>query len=135
MKKEYISKSQTETKNIAKDFIDTIDEGCVIALIGDLGAGKTTFTKGIAKSLNINETISSPTFTLLKEYEGRLKLNHIDAYRLENADSSALAFYDLMDEDALVVIEWANYIDFDTDYIINIDYIDDETRKITIEKV
>lgn len=131
----YISHSTEETIQFAKEFSQKLDKGCVMMLLGDLGAGKTAFTKGIALGLGIEDTISSPTFTLLKEYEGRLKLNHIDAYRLENADPSALGLYDLIQEDALVVIEWGNYIeDLDADYSISIDYVDENTRKITVRE-
>lgn len=132
--KTIITNSVEETMDIAKAFMDEIHSGCVVSLIGDLGVGKTAFTKGVGKSLGIDEIISSPTFTLLKEYEGRLKLKHIDAYRLENADSSALALYDLMDDDAVIMIEWSNYIDdLVPDYIIHIDYLDENKRKITIQ--
>ncbi len=129
-----ISNSLEETMNIAEEFMDTIEKGCTISLVGDLGAGKTSFTKGIGKSLQIDDVISSPTFTLLKEYEGRLNLKHIDAYRLENAETDALSLYDLMDDDSVIIIEWGNFIkDFHYDYHITIDYIDDTSRKITIE--
>lgn len=132
--KEFITNSVEETIEIAKTFTDKINEGCVISLIGDLGVGKTAFTKGVGLSLGIEDTISSPTFTLLKEYEGRLKLKHIDAYRLENADSSALALYDLIDDDAIVIIEWSNFIDdLIADYTITIDYLDENKRKISIQ--
>lgn len=130
----YISNSLEETMQIAESFMDTINSGCILSLVGDLGAGKTSFTKGVAKSLKIDDVISSPTFTLLKEYEGRLKLKHIDAYRLENAPSDALSLYDLIEDDSVIIIEWGNYIeDIVYDYIIEIDYIDDTSRKITIK--
>ncbi|NLW15700.1 MAG: tRNA (adenosine(37)-N6)-threonylcarbamoyltransferase complex ATPase subunit type 1 TsaE [Erysipelothrix sp.] len=129
-----ISNSVEETMNIAEKFMDEITTGTVISLIGDIGAGKTAFTKGIGRSLEIEDTISSPTFTLIKEYEGRLKLNHIDAYRLENASSDPLALYDLMEDDAVVVIEWSNFIEgLEPDYQIEIEYIDDNSRKITFK--
>ena len=136
MKKQYITKSLEETIEIARKFGDSIHSGCIITLEGDLGVGKTSFTKGIGQSLGIEEPIVSPTFTLLKQYEGRLKLNHIDAYRLENMSSDTLGLYDLMDEDAIVVIEWSNFIDdmIISDYHIKIEYLDDTQRKIEIER-
>lgn len=136
MKKQYITNSLEETIELARKFADSIDSGCIITLEGDLGVGKTSFTKGIGDSLGIEEPIVSPTFTLLKQYEGRLKLNHIDAYRLENMSSDTLGLYDLMDEDAIVVIEWSNFIDdmIISDYHIKIEYLDDTQRKIEIER-
>ena len=135
MKKIYETHSVEETIALGKAFCDILDKGVVVALEGDLGAGKTAFTKGIGLSLNIDEAISSPTFTLLKEYQGRLKLNHIDAYRLENMNSDTLALYDLMDDDAIVVIEWSNFIDdnINFDYIVKIEYLEDNSRSIEIE--
>lgn len=136
MRKIYRTYSVDETIELANDFADTIQKGCIITLEGDLGVGKTAFTKGIGKSLEIREPIISPTFTLLKEYEGRLKLVHIDAYRLEGHSADPLALYDMIDDDALVVIEWSNYIldtDFEVNFAIKIDYIDDTVREITIE--
>lgn len=136
MRKEYISKNTKETIEIAKQFMDTIHKGCIITLEGDLGVGKTTFTKGFGISLGIQEPIVSPTFTLLRQYEGRLKLNHIDAYRLENMDSDTLGLYDLMDDDAVVVIEWSNFISeyLDPDYHIKLEHLENDDRKITITK-
>ena len=136
MKKQYITNSLEETIELARKFADSINSGCIITLEGDLGVGKTSFTKGIGQSLGIEEPIVSPTFTLLKQYEGRLKLNHIDAYRLENTSSDTLGLYDLMDEDAIVVIEWSNFIDdlIISDYHIKIEYLDDTQRKIEIER-
>lgn len=136
MKKQYITNSLEETIELARKFADSIDSGCIITLEGDLGVGKTSFTKGIGDSLGIEEPIVSPTFTLLKQYEGRLKLNHIDAYRLENMSSDTLGLYDLMDEDTIVVIEWSNFIDdmIISDYHIKIEYLDDTQRKIEIER-
>ena len=136
MKKEIITNSIEETISVAKAFADTLNTGAVITLEGDLGVGKTAFTKGIGKSLNIEEPIVSPTFTLLREYEGRLKLNHIDAYRLVNMSADPLALYDLMDDDALVVIEWSNYLqdqDLNPDFKIKIEFLADTQRKIVIE--
>lgn len=136
MKKIYRTHSVDETIELAKEFTNTIQRGCIITLEGDLGVGKTAFTKGIGKSLEISEPIISPTFTLLKEYEGRLKLVHIDAYRLEGHSADPLAIYDMIDDDALVVIEWSNFIldsDFEVDYSIKIEYIDETMREITIE--
>lgn len=134
MKQEkYITQSVEETMALGQRFIESLNKHALIALKGDLGAGKTAFTKGIAKGLNIDEPITSPTFTLLKEYSGTLDLKHIDAYRLENMDSDPLALYDLMGEDAVIVIEWSEFIEnLAPDYLIEIEYLSDTEREITI---
>ena len=134
----YISNSLNETIQIGKDLALTLDKGVVISLSGDLGVGKTAFTKGIALGLGIEEAITSPTFTLLKEYEGRLNLKHIDAYRLENMSSDTLGIYDLIEETNVVVLEWAQFLndsDIHVDIRVEINYVDENTREITIEEI
>ncbi|QIK57680.1 tRNA (adenosine(37)-N6)-threonylcarbamoyltransferase complex ATPase subunit type 1 TsaE [Erysipelothrix sp. HDW6A] len=136
MIKEYTTHSVNETMEIAQNFGKQIGKGCVISLVGDLGVGKTAFTKGLAKGLDISDTITSPTFTLLKEYEGRLNLKHIDAYRLETVSSDTLGLYDLIDDENVVVLEWGQFlddIDFEVDVTISINYIDENTRTIKFE--
>ncbi len=87
--------------------------GDIICLTGDLGTGKTHITKGIAKGLGINDNITSPTFTIVNEYEGgRLKLNHFDVYRVNDPNEIyAIGFDDYIFSDAVSIIEWANYIE------------------------
>lgn len=134
----YISNSLNETIQIGKDLALTLDRGVVISLSGDLGVGKTAFTKGIALGLGIEEAITSPTFTLLKEYEGRLNLKHIDAYRLENMSSDTLGIYDLIDETNVVVLEWAQFLndsDIHVHIKVEINYVDENTREITVEEI
>ena len=82
----------------------------LLTLSGDLGAGKTTFTKGIGQGLGITKVINSPTFTILKQYQGRLNLSHFDAYRLEGQDYD-LGFEEIFDIDDVCVVEWANFIE------------------------
>lgn len=86
-----------------------LQAGDVVALDGDLGAGKTTFVQGIGQGLGVQDPITSPTFTLVGEYDGRLHLYHIDVYRLGEATAEALAFGldDLLGGDGVTVIEWA----------------------------
>lgn len=81
-----------------------LNKGDVIFLSGDLGAGKTTFTKGIGKALNVKRVINSPTFTLVKEYNGDIKLNHIDLYRLETLDDFELEEY--FNNNSICICEW-----------------------------
>lgn len=85
--------------------------GDVLVLDGDLGAGKTTFTKGIAKGLEIPDLIKSPTFTIIREYQdGRLPLYHMDAYRLENGGADDLGLEEYFDSDGVSVVEWAQFV-------------------------
>lgn len=131
------SASVEETIAHAKQFAQTLTKGCVIVLDGDLGVGKTAFTKGIALGLDIEDTITSPTFTLLKEYEGRLDLKHIDAYRLEGIDSDSLGLFDLMDDNSVVVLEWGSFLDdldFSPNYTISIRFKDETERSIEIKE-
>lgn len=81
----------------------------ILTLQGDLGAGKTTFTKGIGKGLGIQKVINSPTFTIVKIYHGKLPLYHFDAYRLENQDEE-LGFEEMFEDGAVCVIEWPQFI-------------------------
>ncbi|MEH7114481.1 tRNA (adenosine(37)-N6)-threonylcarbamoyltransferase complex ATPase subunit type 1 TsaE [Neobacillus niacini] len=82
----------------------------VICLEGDLGAGKTTFTKGLAKGLEIKKTVNSPTFTIIKEYKGRLPLYHMDVYRVSDAFED-LGFDEYFEGDGVTVVEWAHLIE------------------------
>jgi len=99
----------TETKEVAMKLAKYLRPGDVIALNGDLGAGKTSFTQGIAKGLGINQVVNSPTFTLIKEYEGKYPLYHMDVYRLEDQVED-IGFEDYFYDDGITVIEWASMI-------------------------
>lgn len=81
----------------------------IITLEGDLGVGKTTFTKGIGKGLGVQKIINSPTFTIVKQYQGKWPLYHFDAYRLEGQDDE-LGFEEMFEADGVCVIEWPEYI-------------------------
>ncbi|MBE7023010.1 MAG: tRNA (adenosine(37)-N6)-threonylcarbamoyltransferase complex ATPase subunit type 1 TsaE [Clostridia bacterium] len=110
--KVFESCSEAETRSIAKKFAEALEPGSIIALRGDLGAGKTAFTKGIADYFCIDSDVSSPTFTIVNEYNGSLDLYHFDAYRLENVDPESC---DWMDDyffgDGVCIIEWAQNIE------------------------
>lgn len=103
--------SLEETNQLAEKIASKLSVPALITLSGDLGAGKTTFTKGLAKALGINATITSPTFTILKSYEETVTLHHIDAYRLEGIVQD-LGFEEIFDEDAICVVEWFDYIEY-----------------------
>lgn len=103
--------SLKETEALGLALGSSLPAGCVIALDGDLGAGKTTLTQSIARGLGIPEAVAiqSPTYTLVKRYtQGRIPLNHMDLYRLSHPDELIeLGFEELVDDEALTVIEWA----------------------------
>lgn len=105
--------SVEETTALGIQLGKLVNSGDIICLTGDLGTGKTHITKGIAKGLGITDNITSPTFTIVNEYEtGRLKLNHFDVYRVSDPDEIyAIGFDDYIFSDAVCVIEWANYIE------------------------
>lgn len=107
---QYISKQPEETKDFAKRLAGFLQAGDVIALEGDLGAGKTTFTKGLAEGLGITRNVNSPTFTIIKEYQGRLPLYHMDVYRVEDAFED-LGFEEYFEGDGVTVVEWAHLIE------------------------
>lgn len=106
-----ISQSVQETQDLAFRLGQLLPANSLLTLSGELGAGKTTFTQGLAKGLDIKDKVTSPTFTLMKIYEGRLPLYHIDAYRLENI-SQDLGFDEYIDGDGVCVIEWSNFIEY-----------------------
>lgn len=98
-----------ETMAFAKRLASFLVPGTVLTLSGDLGAGKTIFTKGLAKGLGIHEMVNSPTFTIIKEYRsGRLPLFHMDVYRI--TDEEDIGIEDYYEQDGVTVIEWAENI-------------------------
>lgn len=129
--------------NFAKEVLELLEDKNCIYLVGDLGSGKTTFTKEIAKQLGVKEEITSPTFTLMKEYQienSKFKnLIHIDLYRLENSQEiDFLKIPELVaDKNNLVLIEWADKMDsqnkgYKTQVSIYFNYKDQNTRVIEI---
>jgi tRNA threonylcarbamoyladenosine biosynthesis protein TsaE len=109
---EFISHSPAETESLGEKFGRAVMRGTVIALSGDLGAGKTQFVKGLARGLGISQRVHSPTFALVNEYGGgRLKLFHLDLYRLETSEQILSAgIEEFLSPDGVAVIEWAERI-------------------------
>lgn len=122
-----------ETVELGEKIGSLLFPGAVVTLNGDLGAGKTTLTKGIAKALGVTRVVSSPTFTIMKVYEGKLPLYHMDVYRLEGIGYD----YDLEEYiygDGVSVIEWSENIKDSLDKFLRIDItIENGTRKFTME--
>ena len=107
--KRFVTKSAIETRELAQRLGALLSVGSLVILTGDLGAGKTTFTQGLAKGLGIEKRVISPTFTILRIYQGRMPLYHIDAYRLEGNDAD-LGFEEMMEDDGVCVIEWPDFL-------------------------
>ncbi|MDQ0273860.1 tRNA (adenosine(37)-N6)-threonylcarbamoyltransferase complex ATPase subunit type 1 TsaE [Cytobacillus purgationiresistens] len=107
---EFIFISPEETMAFSKRLGELMEPGCVIVLEGDLGAGKTTFTKGLALGLDISKTVNSPTFTIIKEYKGRIPLYHMDVYRVEDSFED-LGFDEYFEGEGVTIVEWAHLIE------------------------
>ncbi len=127
--KKIITRSSIQTKDFAKNLAKEIPVGTIVALIGELGSGKTTFAQGFAEGLHIFESIVSPTFKLVSEYEGeKCKLIHVDTYRLDSIED----FLNICGEDiirtpgAIILIEWADKI---------IDILPPDTVQIHFQRV
>lgn len=123
----YESNSPEETYAIGLELGKQAKKGQLICLIGDLGVGKTVFTKGFAKGLGIEEAVTSPTFTIVNEYDdGRLPFYHFDVYRIEDIyEMEEIGYEEYFYGDGVTFVEWANMIE---------DLIPKETQWITIKK-
>lgn len=133
--KEFIVKNEEETRAFGHDLAKSLKRGDVIAMIGDLGTGKTTLTKHIAAGLGVTETVTSPTFTVLQEYKsGRLPLYHFDVYRVNDLDELfEIGFEEYLYGDGAVIVEWADLV-YDLlpahSLILRIAYDDEEGARI-----
>lgn len=106
--KEYVSVSPQNTQDIAAEVLLQLPRSAVLALQGDLGSGKTCFTQGLAIALGVRQPVTSPTFTLIREYKGERPLYHIDLYRLTDPDEVlALGLDEYFESDGITAIEWA----------------------------
>lgn len=135
---EKITHSAKETIEFAKEIGSRLKKGDIVAYTGGLGAGKTTFTRGLAMGLGMDDNVTSPTFSLVNEYHSRdISLYHFDMYRIMGADDlETTGFYDYSTDDSVFAIEWSENISEelpDNAVIINIERIDDNTRRITVK--
>jgi len=131
---EYITNSEKETLDIAYDLASKIEGNKVICLNGELGAGKTVFVRGLCSFFGINE-ISSPTFTLVNEYDGNKSVFHFDVYRLADEDEFYAIGGEEYFEKGICIIEWSDVIKdaIPKDAIdVRIEKLDDNVRRITI---
>ena len=131
-----ISKSEAETEAAGEQFAKTLPDGAVVALYGDLGAGKTAFVRGMARGLGIDARVSSPTFTIVNEYLGSRELYHFDMYRLGSSDELFdIGWEDYLSRGGVCAVEWSeNVADaFEGDEIcVRIEKTGDAERTITI---
>ena len=134
----YISRSEAETEAIGEAFSREIPDGSVVAMYGDLGAGKTAFVRGMAKGMGLDCRVSSPTFTIVNEYLGERELIHFDMYRLGSSDELFdIGWEDYLARGAVCAVEWSENVDdafFGDEYRLTIEKLSDTERKITIEE-
>lgn len=138
MKYIYKTNSAADTIALGEKLGKLFRGGDVIAYSGDLGAGKTTITRGISIGMGLGDEVTSPTFALVNEYRGeKLSLIHFDMYRIDSSDDvETTGFFDYMDENSVLAVEWSENIAEeipDNAVRIAIERVDDETRIITIE--
>lgn len=130
-----ISRCEKDTFALAADVAKTLRAGDVILLHGELGAGKTTFTKGLAKALGIEDTVTSPTFNYVKEYQGgRLPLFHFDMYRVSDADEVyELGLEEYFYRGGVVVVEWNKFDGIERPIEVSIRSLGGDVREIEID--
>ncbi len=132
----YTTTSAQETRALGERIGCGLKGGEIILLSGDLGAGKTVFTKGIAAGLESLDPVVSPTFTLVNIYKARLDIVHVDLYRLDSQEVWGLGLEDYMDQGHVMVVEWGDMArDFFTGACmrVKIEYLDETSRRITVE--
>ena len=133
----FVSTSEEETEALGRRLAESLKGGCVVALYGDLGAGKTAFVRGMARGLGLACRVSSPTFTIVNEYLGERPLFHFDMYRLSGADELFdIGWEDYLSRGAVCAVEWSENVEdafFGDEIVVRIDKLGDTRRKITIE--
>ena len=134
---EFITHSPMETEQLGQKLGQTLPAGTVIAYRGDLGAGKTAFTRGLARGLGITDPVTSPTYTIVNEYvSGRLPLFHFDMYRLHSADDLFdIGWDDYLERGGICAVEWSENVTeaMEDALTVTIHKIGEESRKITLE--
>ena len=134
---EFISHSQLETEEMGQKLAEKLPGGSVVAMYGDLGAGKTAFVRGMAKGMGLSCRVSSPTFTIVNEYLGERELIHFDMYRLSSADELFdIGWEDYLSRGAVCAVEWSENVQdafFGDEVVVRIEKLNDPDRKITIE--
>lgn len=133
----WIANSEEETRQLARKLAGLAESGTVIALDGELGAGKTAFSKAFAESLGVTGNVNSPTFTIIKEYEGaRLPFYHMDVYRISLEEADELGLDDYFFGKGVTIVEWASLIEEllpQNRLELYIHYIDENKRQIALK--
>lgn len=135
---EMITANEKETEAAGESFAKSLTPGTVVALYGDLGAGKTVFVRGMARGLGLSCRVVSPTFTIVNEYIGDRELFHFDMYRLSSGEELFdIGWEDYLSRGGICAVEWSENVEeaFDgTEVIVRIEKLDDARRRITIER-
>ncbi len=139
MNRSIIARDPTEMEEIGVRIASSLADGFLVSLVGPLGSGKTTLTKGIAKGLLITDLVVSPSYLLAREYVGRLALHHIDAYRIGSLSELAEVGLDayLPPENGVSVVEWperiAGLVEL-SDILVTIELLDDGARRVNVSR-
>ena len=132
----FVSHSEAETESIGARFAETLADGAVIAMYGELGAGKTAFVRGMARGMGLSCRVSSPTFTIVNEYLGPRELIHFDMYRLSGSDELFdIGWEDYLARGAVCVVEWSENVEdafFGDETVVRIEKLSDSERSISI---
>lgn len=134
----YISKTVSETQKIANDLAKTLKASDVVALFGDLGAGKTVFTRAVVNALGYDGYVTSPTFAVVNEYDTKPTVYHFDMYRIDSEDALyGIGFFDYLENGGICIIEWSENIEYalpENTIRVSIKGSGDEERLITVER-
>ena len=134
---EYFTRNESETEALGERLAAVLPDGSVVAMYGDLGAGKTAFVRGMARGLGLQARVSSPTFTIVNEYLGPRPLIHFDMYRLSGADELFdIGWEDYLSRGAVCAVEWSEKVEdafFGDEIRVHIEKLSGNERKITIE--
>jgi tRNA threonylcarbamoyladenosine biosynthesis protein TsaE len=140
VEREFVTHSPEETISLGRQIAADLNSPTLVLLSGDLGAGKTTLTKGIASGLRAarEEDVTSPTFTLVHKYDGEKCVYHVDLYRIGDAhDFETLGLEDVLAENAIVLIEWPERMTLRTEWPIvriKLEHVDESTRRVVVEQ-
>lgn len=133
----FVTHSPAETERLGEKLAEKLTPGAVLAYRGELGAGKTAFTRGLARGLGCKETVTSPTYTIVNEYlGGRLPLFHFDMYRLASSDDLwDIGWEDYLDREGVCAVEWSENVQdaMENAVTVTIEKLGETTRRITIE--
>ena len=133
---EYLTHNERETEELGCRLAGTLPGGTVVAMYGDLGAGKTAFVRGMARGMGLNCRVSSPTFTIVNEYLGERELIHFDMYRLSGADELFdIGWEDYLARGAVCAVEWSENVEdafFGDEIVVRIEKSGESERRITI---